>query len=154
MAEIKFTSDVMLGGFTKLMRMMGFDTIYFNNWKLEELINLSVKEGRIFITKRMKFPFPQNLSFLRIPYNYPHEQVEAVLLHFKIKPDPSMFLTRCLICNEKLMDVEKERVKGIVPPFVYQTHEEFAQCPSCKRIYWMGTHQENMRKMVERFYRL
>jgi uncharacterized protein with PIN domain len=35
-----------------------------------------------------------------------------------------------------------------VPPYVYLTQERFAICPSCNRVYWHGTHADEMLKRI------
>jgi len=32
---------------------------------------------------------------------------------------------------------------------VYDTHEEFAMCPVCGRIYWEGTHVSRMKDKLQ-----
>lgn len=150
--EIKFTADSMMGGFAKLMRIMGFDVFYSSRMKLDDLIKISKEEDRIFITRRIKYKFPENLRVLRITNNFPHEQVAIVFEKFNLKANPENFLSRCLLCNILLDRVKKEEIVNKVPSFVYKNHNEFAKCPSCERIYWGGTHHKNMKRMVERFY--
>jgi uncharacterized protein with PIN domain len=31
-----------------------------------------------------------------------------------------------------------------IPPYVHRTQKRFFQCPSCRRIYWRGTHQKRI----------
>jgi len=60
-----------------------------------------------------------------------------------------MIFVRCTICNTLSKIVPKEEVKNRVPPYVYSTQNEFRICPKCNRIYWPGTHLENVKKMIE-----
>lgn len=53
----------------------------------------------------------------------------------KIKP-----FSRCSICNLSLKYAKADDVKNQVPEYVFATHEKFARCPGCSRIYWKGTH--------------
>jgi hypothetical protein len=41
-------------------------------------------------------------------------------------------------------------VKGEVPDYIYRVHHEFSRCPSCRKIYWAGTHYGHMTRVVER----
>jgi len=56
--------------------------------------------------------------------------------------------SRCLECNAVLEDIDRESAFEKVPAYVYLTHERFARCPSCERIYWHGTHAEEMLKQL------
>jgi hypothetical protein len=57
--------------------------------------------------------------------------------------------TRCSLCNTCLTAVPREEVKGLVPEYVYATQDVFVMCPSCKRIYWKGTHFEHTQELIE-----
>ena len=51
-------------------------------------------------------------------------------------------------CNVVLKRVSKESVFEKVPPYVYLTQERFALCPSCNRVFWHGTHADQMLKRI------
>ena len=34
----------------------------------------------------------------------------------------------------------KQEVKDLVSPYVFQTQDEYMECPACRSIYWRGTH--------------
>jgi uncharacterized protein with PIN domain len=53
--------------------------------------------------------------------------------------------SRCIGCNVSLVDAAKGEVRERVPPFVFETQEEFMECPACAKLYWRGTHWHNMR---------
>ncbi|MBM3250547.1 MAG: hypothetical protein FJZ09_06905 [Candidatus Omnitrophica bacterium] len=76
-------------------------------------------------------------------------QLAEILEALKIKPDPDQMFTRCILCNEELQAVEKEKVKDKVPEYVYKTQEEFITCPKCRRIYWQGTHWGNVASTIK-----
>jgi uncharacterized protein with PIN domain len=57
--------------------------------------------------------------------------------------------SRCLECNELLKSIKKATIIEQLPLKVAQTQNEFYQCPSCKKIYWKGTHQQRMLKFVQ-----
>ena len=42
--------------------------------------------------------------------------------------------TRCLVCNVPVEEADAAAVADRVPPYVLQTQERFARCPSCGRI--------------------
>jgi uncharacterized protein with PIN domain len=39
-----------------------------------------------------------------------------------------------------------------VPDHVFYHEKEFYQCPDCSRIYWRGSHHENMQKWLNEFF--
>jgi len=50
----------------------------------------------------------------------------------------------CLRCNQKLVRRDKEEMRDLVPPRVFEIQEQYTECPSCRRIYWHGTHWQAM----------
>lgn len=77
------------------------------------------------------------------------EQIPEVLGKLKIKPDPDKMFSRCIVCNRELVGVAKEKVKDMVPEYVLQTQDNFITCPSCRRIYWPGTHWGNVKETLK-----
>ena len=47
----RFIADAHLGKLTKYLRMLGFDTLYCNDFGDEEIINISLKDNRIILTR-------------------------------------------------------------------------------------------------------
>jgi len=72
--------------------------------------------------------------------------VEALNLDYQFKP-----FSLCLECNQKLVQRDREEVRDLVPPHVFETQNFYMECPSCHRIYWRGTHWQAMRRELEMF---
>lgn len=148
--EYKFIADDMLGKLAKWMRVMGCDVEYFPNISDRELAERAYTNGRIILTRdtlliRRK-KVRNNHFFIRSDdYN---EQLQEVIKRFSLNPFAG-FLTRCLLCNEPLQNIEKEQAAAHVPPYVYETRHSFKTCPSCKRIYWEATHKDRMQEHLE-----
>ena len=66
--------------------------------------------------------------------------------------DSGIFLSRCLECNLPLIPLPREEAQAKVPPYVFQTVEEFRTCPQCLKIFWPGTHIEEMRRLITAFW--
>jgi uncharacterized protein len=58
-------------------------------------------------------------------------------------------LTRCLRCNAPLHPIAKTAIAERVPPYVYATQMTFKCCLGCDRIYWSGTHRDNMLQQLQ-----
>ena len=145
----KFVADVHLGRLTKYLRMMGFDVYYKNNLDDEEIINISIKERRAILTKdrgilkRNEVTRGYWVRSIKV-----EEQVKEVIQRFDLQKEMKEF-SRCLECNDLLKSIKKETIIKQLPLKVAQTQNEFYQCPSCKKIYWKGTHQQRMLKFVQ-----
>ncbi|CBH18439.1 Mut7-C RNAse domain containing protein, putative [Trypanosoma equiperdum] len=44
--------------------------------------------------------------------------------------------SRCVMCNEVLVEVVKEDVKEDVHPKVYEVYDAFTRCPACRKVFW------------------
>jgi uncharacterized protein with PIN domain len=66
-----------------------------------------------------------------------------------IEMDEGKAFSRCLLCNALLEAISRKEVEGKVPDFIFYQQEEFFRCPQCQRIYWPGSHQENMQKRIK-----
>ena len=139
----------MLGTLAKWLRICGYDTEYAHAESDDEIIERARKEGRIVIT-RDKELFERCKSAILVENNGIEEQLQRVFREANLSIDEENILTRCTVCNVAVKEIEKEKVKEKVPPHAYENHEEFWICPKCKRIYWMGTHWENMEKMIKK----
>jgi len=150
----KFIADTMLGKLAKWMRIMGCDVEYFSDIPDKELAERAYTSGRIILTRdtllirRRKV---RNNHFFIQSDSY-KEQLRQAVKHFSIDPY-TQILTRCIICNQPLITLDKASIKDKVPAYVYETQDLFETCPSCKRIYWDATHKERMVKQLEEMLR-
>lgn len=142
----KFIADCHLGKLAKYLRVMGFDTLYFNTINDNELIELATRDKRIILTRdkamheRDKAP-----TFYLEPIDN-LEQLKALQEHFFIKD--FVLRGRCIICNVELSTVEKDKVESKLPKKVKLYFSDFEICSACKRIYWHGDHYKRMMKII------
>ncbi|MCK4875306.1 MAG: Mut7-C RNAse domain-containing protein [Sulfurimonas sp.] len=141
-----FIADCHLGKLAKYLRVMGFDTLYFNTIDDNDLIELADKEKRIILTRdralheREKAP----TFYLKPVENL--EQLKILQEYFKIKS--YKFISRCIICNTQLQSIEKNKVEDKIPKKVKLYFSEFEICPTCNRIYWHGDHYKRMMNTI------
>ncbi len=145
----KFVADVHLGRLMRYLRMMGFDVLYKNGFKDEEIVQISLKERRAILTKDRGI-----LKRNEVTHGYfvrstkVEEQVKEVLKRFDLKNEIKEF-SRCIECNELLMPIKKELIVNQLPQKVAQSQNEFYQCPSCKKNFWKGTHYRRMLSFIK-----
>jgi len=147
---MKFLVDFMLGRLCKWLRLLGYDASYFVSEKKNDLIYQSLKEGRVILTRDHRLSKKKALKLVVINSDLLEEQLKQVFSELNIEADPDEIFTRCLVCNEILLEAQKEKVKDRVPSYVFQTQEEFSYCPSCQRIYWKGTHWDLANQVIEK----
>jgi hypothetical protein len=146
---LKFLVDHMLGKLAKYLRMLGIDTVYYTQTDLSTLIEKAYQEKRIILSRNTKLKHIGGFSdFFFINDYQPDKQLSEVLKHFKIHISHAQLFTRCLRCNQKLIVVNNEDVKGKVPHYILGIHKEFSLCPQCKKVYWEGTHLKKMKEII------
>ncbi len=149
--EARFIADRTLGKLTKWLRAIGFDTVDFQGQDLHRLVQISQEEKRIILTRNRRLEAKRFLgNIVIIDEDQPDHQVAAVLRALRLQIDPRRFLSRCLICNDELVRIPRGEAEGGVPEFVFHGHKVFHRCPTCRRIYWEGTHPNNMKKRIEK----
>ncbi len=135
----KFAADVMLARLARWLRLMGADVTWGGELHGGALLEAARREGRIALTRDKRLRTAPDALF--IESNYFREQLRQVLERFPFDPRAHAF-TRCSQCNEPLIEVSRELVRRRVPLFVYASHETFAECERCGRVYWNATHLE------------
>lgn len=134
----------MLGRLATWMRAAGYDVSYARAIDDNELIKRAIEQDRIILTRDTLLI---KRRVVRDRYFFIHSDDYRVQLKEVIGKydfNKKSFLTRCLRCNAVLVKVEKEFIKEHVPPYVFSTCDIFSKCPDCSRIYWGGTHRQNM----------
>ncbi len=77
----KFVLDVHLGRLAKNLRMLGFDTLYSNNYSDSEIANISTAENRIILTRDTGLLKNKKVTHgYWIRSQYPKEQLKEVML--------------------------------------------------------------------------
>src|SRR3989338_938657 len=150
---MKFILTKELGRLARWVRILGFDSEYFTQDKESTLIIKALQEERIILTRNVRLGRHPGIRKLHISSNYLSEQLRQALRELQIKPNEALMFTRCIICNEPLANIEKEKVKTQVPEYVFKTQSDFVRCPVCKRIYWQGSHWGKVAKTLEEITR-
>ncbi len=149
--DIKFIADVHLGRLVKYLRLLGFDTVYDREFSDSEIINTSVSQKRIILTRDKGL-----LKNRKVTHGYwirstdPRRQVNEVVSKFDLSRNLKPF-TRCLECNSLVKDIPKEDISGMLLPKTKKYYNLFKICPDCSKIYWEGSHFEKMKQFVESF---
>lgn len=148
--EPSFLADWMLGKLARGLRILGYDAAYARVDDAE-LVAMAAAEGRILLTRdRRLVERRECASYLLIESDDPREQLRRVLEELEVDPASRPALTRCLECNEALVEMSRNAACGKVPLFVHENHRRFAWCRDCGRIYWRGTHVDDMLQQIDR----
>jgi len=148
----RFVLDVHLGKLAAYLRILGFDTLYRNDYDDDELAAISSAEDRILLTQDRGLLKRGVVTYgyvVRSPY--PEEQIVEILNRYHLQ-DLIAPLQRCPRCNGLLKPVAKADVINQVPYYTGLTYDEFAQCQECRQIYWKGAHYGRIRALIDRVH--
>ncbi len=119
------------------------------------MVTTALAEGRVILTRdtqivKRRVITSGRLKAILIESDNPELQLRQVIdtlnLDYQFKP-----FTICLECNQPLLERSKQQVKALVPPYVFQTQNQYMECPACHRIYWRGTHWQAMTRKLKKF---
>ncbi|MBI4188678.1 MAG: Mut7-C RNAse domain-containing protein [Chloroflexi bacterium] len=152
---MKFIVDNNVGKLAKWLRMMGYDTLFFAGRDDSELVAAALAEDRVILTRdtrimKRRVVISGQLKAILIENDRPEEQKKQVSEALNLNPQLKPF-TICLECNQPLVTRDKKEVRGLVPPYVFQTQDKYMECPVCHRIYWQGTHWRAMTGELKKF---
>ena len=146
---IRFVLDVHLGKLARDLRLLGFDTLYRNDYSDEELAQLSSSERRILLTRErnlLKRSIVTHGYCVRSTNSW--QQLLEVLRRFDLFRQINPF-QRCLRCNGSLAPVNKEIISERLLAKTRQYYNEFRLCLSCGQIYWKGSHYQRMQQFIK-----
>jgi hypothetical protein len=146
---VTFIVDCMLGKLSKWLRILGFDVLYFSKIEDSELVRIAGRDGRVLLTRDTKLAGrARTVRTLLIESEKWEDQVRQVLDVFSLR-DGAAPNSLCIACNLPLKSIPKERARNLVAPFVLERGRAFALCPGCGRVFWKGTHFEDMEGRIE-----
>jgi uncharacterized protein len=146
---VQFVVDAHLGKLATYLRLLGFDTLYRNDYDDIQLAHVSAECQRILLTRDRGL-----LKRRIITYGYcvrgtdPRRQAHEVLARFNLFHSVNPF-HRCLRCNGVLTQVEKATIAHRLLPKTYRYYDQFCMCGSCGQIYWKGPHYQQMVDFIQ-----
>jgi len=138
----------MLGTLARWLRIIGYDTIYEKNKSDEEIEAQVLREKRILLTRDKNLAKKLGERSLYIESDELYEQLRQVIKSFDLVMDEDF--TRCTLCNGEVDRVTQKEVENEVPVGALINNTEFFRCRSCGKVYWKGSHWENILKTLER----
>jgi uncharacterized protein with PIN domain len=150
---VRFVADAHLGRLAAWLRLLGFDTLYRNDYDDHELAAIAASEGHVLLTRDRGL-----LKHKRVVYGCcvretdPEQQIISVLRRYGLGPQVQPW-RRCTHCNGLLHTVEKSAVWDRLEPKTRLYYDEFQQCAACGQVYWQGSHFARMAGLVENILR-
>ncbi len=150
----RFIVDCMLGNIAKKLRIMGFDTEFWLDASDDFLINKCMDEEKLLITRDREL----YLKVLKAGRNclLLHDDDELNDLVFILENCDIKYVdsvpnvnTRCTICNGILIKLDKTTISEPIPEKVYKSISTVYRCSKCSKIYWDGTHVQNINLFID-----
>ena len=149
--KTRFILDVHLGKLAKYLRLLGFDTLYRNDYDDPEIIKIALAEHRIILTRDigiLKVKVVTHGYFIRS--QKPRLQLTEVLKHFDLQGEIKPF-SRCVKCNGRLSQVDKKSILNQLEPLTKKYYTTFFRCTVCHQIFWEGSHFARVKKFVDSY---
>lgn len=146
---VRFVADAHLGGLAHLLRMTGFDTLYDNHFRDEEIEHIAGAQGRIVLTRDRELLKRRGITHgCYVHALRPAQQLREVFDRLDLARGARPF-TLCLNCNAPLHAIDKAQAAPALPAGVCERYERFSACDVCRRVFWEGTHWRRMRAVVD-----
>ena len=152
--QTRFIADANVGRLAKWLRALGYDTLFFKEIDDNDLVRIGLAEGRVLLTRDSRLMERRvaalgPLKAILIRSEEVQLQLKQVVKSLGLDCRRRPF-SLCLECNESLESVPRSEVRTQVPPYVFETQTSFHRCPSCRKVYWQGTHWQRMSEDLER----
>jgi uncharacterized protein len=148
--QTRFVLDQHLGRLAAYLRLLGFDTLYRNDYGDAELAQVAGQEERILLTRdRGLLKRSQVTRGYCVRSLVAEEQAFEVIRRFELAGAIRPF-ARCVHCNGLLRPVAKEEVQDRLLPHTRERYDEFRACEGCGQVYWQGSHHRWLGPFVER----
>lgn len=146
---VKFVLDTHLGRLATYLRLLGFDTLYQNDYLDATLAEVSQQEGRVLLTRDRGLLKRRIVDFgCCVRENEPKRQLVALLRRYQLVSAVEPW-RRCLRCNEVLEPVAKAEIIGQLEPKTKRYFNDFRRCEGCAQVYWRGSHFDHMQAFIE-----
>jgi len=148
-SEVRFAADRMLGRLAKMLRLLGYDTLYARDMTTPQLLEIARRGERLVLTRgdaAKRFPGLANVRSLAS--EYPPEQLREVVQQFSLESRAGLW-TRCTLCNAPIAKVEKSLVESQLEGKILRLYEDFFRCTGCGHIYWRGSHTERILRNLQ-----
>lgn len=146
--EPRFVLDVHLGRLAAYLRLLGFDSLYRNDYRDEELLAISRAGHRIVLTRDtglLKRAALTHGAFLHA--TDPRRQLREVLDRFQLEAHTAPF-SRCARWNGAVEQLPGEQAVASVPAGIARRQSGFSRCRACGQVYWPGSHLVRLRQRL------
>ena len=146
----RFICDAMLGGLARWLRAAGYSASFDVHMRDGELVRIALEQALCLLTSDSGVMERHAVSgglvrtvFVPVGLS-PLEQLGHVMGALGLGLRECL----CMDCGGRLADVALEAVQEQVPPKVKESCERFFRCAGCGKVYWRGTHWEDIQRRL------
>jgi uncharacterized protein len=159
-----FLADAHLGRLSRVLRLLGFDSLWRRDADRDRTIETALGEARVVLTRDRGLLYERPLSRpsdgagdgaaaprrgMLILASDPYRKLIEVSSRFGLeglwRP-----LSLCSSCGAEIRAASKAEVLPRLPAAVAERYEEFSLCPSCGKAYWKGDHARSIESLLAR----
>lgn len=147
----KFYADSMLGKLSRFLRFLGYDTLYRKEEDIESMLKIAKDNNRIVLSQARKviqLSDKNGIQSLMMPTTNIVDQLHVlkveINLELKIPPEKM----RCSMCNGDLQNRIKNEVANKIPQRTFEHYNTFWECKECGQIFWLGSHWEDIKRII------
>ena len=128
--QSRFIADIHLKDIVRPMRMLGFDIDFNGSYTTQDIVEKSIREKRIILTKRNELLKSKSITHaMLLKSGTAVEQVTTIMddldIHDRIKP-----FSRCLGCNDPLENRQTRQIMDSISPETKRIQKDLL-CKSC-----------------------
>ena len=127
-----FLVERTLGRLARWLRLLGWDA------RLTERVPPAGRKGWLVLSRRRALAAKPGV--LVVESDLLDDQLAQVLDELGLKLQPENFFSRCLDCNQPVVNISKEEAASQAPEYILHTATRFTRCPQCGKVFWPGSH--------------
>ncbi|MCM2466743.1 Mut7-C RNAse domain-containing protein [Methanoculleus oceani] len=148
----RFLTDRMLGTLTRYLRFMGYDTMSANSLSPGSsredtlLLEIATRDDRLLLTRDRELARRGGAQAIYIASEEIMAQIRQVADLGVI--EPRIRMSRCSLCNTRLRPATVREIREARYAPRSARGKEFSWCPTCRKLYWMGSHSDRLEKRL------
>ncbi|MCD6279334.1 hypothetical protein J7J26_00985 [Candidatus Micrarchaeota archaeon] len=154
-----YVMDIMLKKLTRWLRILGINAVYPPSEDDDIIIEYAMKKNGVLVTSDKEMSHKAENKGVRVIF-IQSQCFDNQLIEFVEKAGvelPNEPIERyCPICNGKLIRLTDQQIltfREKIPPKVSKYNKIFWMCDSCTRIYWKGTHYDEIVSKIKEIKR-
>jgi hypothetical protein len=148
---IQFISDAMLGRLTRWLRILGHSVFYDQALSDNQILSLAQANNWLLLTRDHELHQRAQQQGIPCIYLYGRtisDKLAELARHLSLSFHLDATFSRCAVCGARLTQVDKSTIQSEIPARTRNRFTEFWQCENCSKIYWQGSHWNQISQTI------